>query len=519
MGFRIRKSFNVGGGFRITLSKSGVGYSWGTKGFRHTWMASGRQRQTFFIPGTGLSHVEESKGRPQSQPAEDDGNLYHTRLIENKAASAFSARGMNDMLEAAERSLLWDRTANVGMLAALLGGFVFSPLFALALLFLVLKIWVRTQGVIELNYSIGDDGKELMEERLSPLRRIAESARVWRIMQTSKVRDTKYTSGAGESVKRRACRTSATAPFPFRANVDVASFSAAGETLLFLPDRLIIISNGEVGALSYPSITFSASRTRFVESEGAPDDARVVEHTWRYVNKSGGPDRRFRDNPQMPVCLYGELHLSSRSGLNTVIMYSQSDIVDDIANCALVRKREQTLASAAQLARPVTMPELEEEPLFPAEAEADSTPYMPEDSPWEPEPALSETGDELAANPATPPVPARSMDEVIRDITEMLERDSLELSETDEDSPWEPEFPPAAEGTRGFDKRLGESEEELYARCAAIVLAERKASTSLLQRRLSIGYGRAAKMMDMLEQRGIISPPIGAERRRELLVP
>lgn len=32
MEFRYRKSINLGGGFRINLSKSGIGYSWGTKG-------------------------------------------------------------------------------------------------------------------------------------------------------------------------------------------------------------------------------------------------------------------------------------------------------------------------------------------------------------------------------------------------------------------------------------------------------------------------------------------------------
>ena len=34
MGLRFRKSIKLGGGFRLNLSKSGVGYSWGTKGFR-----------------------------------------------------------------------------------------------------------------------------------------------------------------------------------------------------------------------------------------------------------------------------------------------------------------------------------------------------------------------------------------------------------------------------------------------------------------------------------------------------
>ena len=63
-----------------------------------------------------------------------------------------------------------------------------------------------------------------------------------------------------------------------------------------------------------------------------------------------------------------------------------------------------------------------------------------------------------------------------------------------------------------------EEEEYLYLRCVELVTTERKASTSLLQRRLSIGYGRAAKMLDMMEERGIISPPQGAVRARAVLI-
>ena len=45
MGFRYRKSINLGGGFRINLSKSGVGYSWGVKGYRVTKTAKGTQEK------------------------------------------------------------------------------------------------------------------------------------------------------------------------------------------------------------------------------------------------------------------------------------------------------------------------------------------------------------------------------------------------------------------------------------------------------------------------------------------
>ena len=62
MGFRFRKSFKVGP-MRVNFSKSGMGYSFGTKGARITKMANGRTRRTVGIPGTGISHVSESKHR------------------------------------------------------------------------------------------------------------------------------------------------------------------------------------------------------------------------------------------------------------------------------------------------------------------------------------------------------------------------------------------------------------------------------------------------------------------------
>lgn len=62
MGFRFRKSINLGKHFKINLSKSGVGFSAGVKGFRVTRTAGGKIRKTVTIPGTGVSYVDESKG-------------------------------------------------------------------------------------------------------------------------------------------------------------------------------------------------------------------------------------------------------------------------------------------------------------------------------------------------------------------------------------------------------------------------------------------------------------------------
>jgi S-DNA-T family DNA segregation ATPase FtsK/SpoIIIE len=69
-----------------------------------------------------------------------------------------------------------------------------------------------------------------------------------------------------------------------------------------------------------------------------------------------------------------------------------------------------------------------------------------------------------------------------------------------------------------FDGESGCNEdEELIEQCIEVIRSEQKASVSLLQRRLKLGYGRAARIMDELENRGIVGPSKGAEPRDILI--
>ena len=58
MGLRFRKSINIGP-LRINISKSGIGFSLGVKGFRVSRSAKGKNTATVSLPGTGLSYVQD----------------------------------------------------------------------------------------------------------------------------------------------------------------------------------------------------------------------------------------------------------------------------------------------------------------------------------------------------------------------------------------------------------------------------------------------------------------------------
>ena len=68
------------------------------------------------------------------------------------------------------------------------------------------------------------------------------------------------------------------------------------------------------------------------------------------------------------------------------------------------------------------------------------------------------------------------------------------------------------EGDEGCDE-----DEDLIQQCIQVIRSEQKASVSLMQRRLRLGYTRAARIMDELENRGIVGPSKGAEPRDILI--
>jgi S-DNA-T family DNA segregation ATPase FtsK/SpoIIIE len=69
------------------------------------------------------------------------------------------------------------------------------------------------------------------------------------------------------------------------------------------------------------------------------------------------------------------------------------------------------------------------------------------------------------------------------------------------------------------DEEGDEASDDLFEDAVRLVLEFGKASTSLLQRRLRIGYGRAAHLIDMMERDGIVGPAEGASKPREILKP
>ncbi len=72
-------------------------------------------------------------------------------------------------------------------------------------------------------------------------------------------------------------------------------------------------------------------------------------------------------------------------------------------------------------------------------------------------------------------------------------------------------------GGGGAGGDFGDADDDLFKEAAETVIRSGKASASLLQRRLRVGYARAARLLDLLEERGVVGPADGARPRAVLV--
>ncbi|MCR5607707.1 MAG: hypothetical protein K6G26_01425 [Lachnospiraceae bacterium] len=95
--------------------------------------------------------------------------------------------------------------------------------------------------------------------------------------------------------------------------------------IYILPDRLVVRGRKGWGVVEYSELHILFGEQPFVEYGVVPKDTKVIGKTWQYVNKDGGPDKRYNNNRQLPKCVYGHISFKSDTGLDIIINVSDID--------------------------------------------------------------------------------------------------------------------------------------------------------------------------------------------------
>ncbi|HEV7766110.1 MAG TPA: DUF4236 domain-containing protein [Thermoanaerobaculia bacterium] len=330
MGFYLRRSVSVGP-FRFNLSGSGVGVSVGVPGFR---VGSG-PRGNYVHLGRGGVYYRHTFPT-ESVPTPSAPSSTTMQEIESGAAAEIVDASSEDLLEElrAKRRAITLRPFAIA-LAVLLLPIAFGTAWAFLLVIILGLALIlgadyrdRIAKTVVILYELEPPVEEAFQRFTEWAQALASAGRMWHVAAAMGVHDRRYHAGASSLVQRQVTTVRLSEPPMVKTNVPVLSLGAGRQTLYFLPDRLLVCDSAGIGAISYRTLDLGATSRRFIEEENVPSDATVVDWTWQYVNKSGGPDRRFANNRQLPICLYDELAFRTSSGLNEVFQISRSGLAE-----------------------------------------------------------------------------------------------------------------------------------------------------------------------------------------------
>ncbi|WP_415131078.1 hypothetical protein [Microbacterium sp.] len=191
------------------------------------------------------------------------------------------------------------------------------------------------RGKVVLLYDVKDATADWFDTLVTNWEWMTRSEKLWRTVQSGRVQTVyqhKTNAGAGKLVERIPLTARLTGPKHISTNVAVPTLEAGKAGLYFLPDRLLVREGKHYTDVAYARLRAQGNGQRFIESPGGlPRDAHQIDHTWQYVNVKGGPDRRFKNNPMLPIMLYGALDLTTIDGLNWQVQTSRHEAAPSIA--------------------------------------------------------------------------------------------------------------------------------------------------------------------------------------------
>ena len=455
MGFYFRKSVNLGG-LRFNFSKSGVGVSTGVKGFR---IGSG-PRGNYIQMGRNGVYYKKTWGNSKSRANEHN----NTQNIKKYNQNNYTPKSENEDLDEYTTEEICD-SSSIELVEEIKNNYSkitlkwFSLLFVFNIYLFILSFIIfayldykRKNTIIF--YDIDEETEARLQQFYDAFDEITKCKRKWYILSKNYNFDSKYNAGASSLVNRKDIIIANKVPKYIKTNVKIPCIPVGKQKLYFFPDKILIIEGKKVGALSYKNLGISVTNGNFIETEMKPWDGTVVDYTYKYVNKSGGPDRRFANNPRYPIMSYSYINFYGDNGFNECIMLSKQGVGN------ILKEQIEILQSQKVLEKDNSIKENKTDKLHDINEVIKNTEKFKNE-----------------------------------EINNKIENSNENILENYDDNE--------------IDSFLLEAID--------VVIQTGQASTSFIQRRFKIGYARAGRIIDQMEERGIISGYQGSKPREVLM--
>ena len=105
-------------------------------------------------------------------------------------------------------------------------------------------------------------------------------------------------------------------------------------TAYFYPGFILVVrdAGADFAIVDLKDLDISYCNSNFTETEAVPSDSIIVRKVWAKSNKNGSRDRRFKDNRELPVMLYGEMELKGPGNMHEVFMFSRNEACRDFVS-------------------------------------------------------------------------------------------------------------------------------------------------------------------------------------------
>lgn len=338
MPFRVRKSVSIAG-TRLNFGKNGLtSVSTGIRGFRITTSRQGT-RVSVGIPGTGIRYTQRIDQPAPARPAQLAPNVPDQHTIQTADVAALSEVSSQDLLNRINKrasQFHLELLPAAAFLLALYPAYVVWEVLVVPVLIIGAAVtwWVRRidtrSRTTHLHYELDEQVTQQHTAIQGSLHALAQAQALWRVISHQSA-DWKQHAGASSLISRNRSLVDKAKPPYITTNVPVPNIAVGPIKLFFFPDRLLVWQQGRYGVVSYESLMVSVDSVRFVEDGLVPGDATIIGQTWQHPNKSGGPDRRFSSNRQIPIARYGTLELTSPTGLNLHFQVSSCELARQFA--------------------------------------------------------------------------------------------------------------------------------------------------------------------------------------------
>lgn len=347
MPFYFRKSVSAGP-FRFNFSKGGVGASVGLKGFR---IGTG-PRGHYVHAGRGGLYYRATIGEKAAQgcasPAvspehrtpvvQSDRDADMIRVSSSDVIVMRDERFADLLAELNRKQARLSMTWILGLGGLALGALAASIAGAAGLGVVGLAVGALADSVRRtaiLFYELEDDAQQAYIELTEAFDAIVGCSAKWHVDAGGAVRDIhawKRNAGATHILDKRLTLADYSLPRVIRSNISPPAIRAGKEMLYFFPDVLLVVHGNKIGAVAYDALSIQWQDSNFIEDGPVPRDATIIGQNWKHPNKSGGPDRRFANNYQIPICLYESVSITSANGLNELLQFSRTGLAAPLAD-------------------------------------------------------------------------------------------------------------------------------------------------------------------------------------------